>query len=92
MLAPGRAPACAEGEAGMQLGGEERGKHSDQSVGQAPVDPRGESRHGEAGGEPHSAAEEYEAGEGGEGAGCRLLLTLRSLHDPTPLIARSCVP
>jgi hypothetical protein len=39
MLTPGDAPACAEGEPGVQLGGEERGHRADQGVGQDPGHP-----------------------------------------------------
>lgn len=76
--------AGAKGETGVRLGGEERGKHCNQGIGQDPGDPRTKGCNGEAGSHPHAATAEYEAGEGGEGAGYSLLMTSRRLHGPPP--------
>jgi hypothetical protein len=65
VLTQGRVPGCAEGEPGVQLGGEQRGHRGDQGVGHHPGHPCGEGHHGEAGGDAHPTAAEHEADEGG---------------------------
>jgi hypothetical protein len=67
LLAQGAAPA-AEGEPGVQLGGEDRRRDGDQGVGEGPRHGGGERGDGDARGEADRTAAQHETDEGGEGA------------------------